>query len=82
MSKNCVLLEFCGETPVFVQICSIVFLPGILHPFLVGELLQTISYCEHFHAYEVAVMPQPTVRVFVLSDLVDHRVLSFVSASE
>lgn len=67
-------MRFSGETPVFVQIRAILFPPGHLHPFLVGDRLQTICYNEHFHAYEVATLP--AVDIFVQSDLVDHHILS------
>ena len=51
-------------------------LPGHLHPLFVGDLLQTVGYNEHHHAYEVITMPQPTFRVFSQTDLKEHCVLS------
>ena len=78
---NCVLLQFSGEIPVFVQTRAIVLLSGHLQPLFVGDLLQTVGYNEHYHAYEVTTMSQPTFRVFSQTDLKDHHVLSCTSHS-
>lgn len=42
----------------------------------VGDLLETVAYNDHFHAYQINIVPQPSFRVFSQADLKDHHVLS------
>ena len=75
---NCLLYRFNGETPVFVKVVDILFLPNKIEPVFVGQTLETTCYNQHYHAYQVSFSAAHTCSVVVFSQthLADYHVLS------
>lgn len=73
---SCVIRKFTDDIPVFVKIRSVLFVPGDVLPIMVGDVLQTLNYNGHFHAYKVELKSESTVIIFRQSDLVNHHILS------